>query len=110
MCFCEKLLGIYMSDYKFESPSKCKAVYIIINIFIVISIAVIGIIFQNNIILISIPIAVLCMFNGIWSINRKLYSFIHRDNKNYSINYSWIIAIILGSLLSILAIIYLIIK
>lgn len=96
-----------MKDYKFISPKKNRAIYIIINTFIVTSIILIKFIYEE-ILYVSIPIAAMFLFNGLWSINRKWYSFIHRDDKSYYNKDVWLIFIILGILFSTLLLIYVI--
>lgn len=94
-----------MQGYKFIPPTKFKILYLIINIIIICSV-VIGMIFLDDLIEKSIPLCIFCLFNGFWSINKKWYSFFHRDNKDYSNVGVWIIWIVIGVLLLILDVLY----
>jgi hypothetical protein len=96
-----------VKDYKFISPKKNRAIYIIINTLIVASIILIRFIYEE-ILYVAIPITAMFLFNGLWSINRKWYSFIHRDDESYYNKYVWLIFMILGILCSTLLIIYVI--
>jgi len=96
-----------MKNYNFIGPKKNKGIYIFINTIIIVFNILILILYKDLINL-AISIAVLFLFNGLWSINRKWYSFIHRDNKSYYCMYAWLMAIIIGILLTILIIIYIV--
>ena len=94
-----------MQGYKFMPPIKFKTLYLIINILIIISL-IIGMIFFDGLIEKSIPLCIFCLFNGFWSLNRKWYSFFHRNNKEYSNVGVWLIFIIIGTLLLVLDVLY----
>ena len=63
-------------------------------------------IFCDDLILKSIPLCIFCLYNGLWSISKTYYSWFHRDNKEYSVAWMWLLLIICGVSLLILDIIY----
>lgn len=95
-------------SYGVHPPKRNKVLYIMINCLILFS-AVGLIVFQGyNTIYLSLSLGVLFTFNGVWSINSKWYSFIHRKDKSYNNIYSWIIFTVLGISLLVLSLLYLI--
>ena len=89
----------------FNCPSKFTLIYLVINILLIISIIIVKICLKE-IIFIAIPVSIFLLYNGLWSINKKWFSWIHRDNETYYIKWTWIMFIILGGLLFILEILY----
>lgn len=96
-----------MKNYQFIAPKKNRTLYIIINILIFATIIFTRLMYEE-LFIVAIPISVFFLFNGLWSINRKWYSFIHRDDKSYSKRYAWFIFMIPGISLSTLITIYII--
>lgn len=94
-----------MKKNVFNCPSKFKLIYLVINILLIISIIIVTICLKE-IIFIAIPVSIFLLYNGLWSINKKWFSWIHRDNEAYYIKWVWIMFIILGGLLFILEILY----
>lgn len=94
-----------MKNYTFKPPSKYKLIYIFINIAIIIATITIWFIYRS-IVLVGIPLCVLLLYNGLWSVNKNWYSLCHRKDKSYSIQYVWIMFIILGSTLLVLELLY----
>lgn len=94
-----------MKGYKFTPPTKFKTLNWIINIIIIISM-ILSMIFTQSILIKLVPLCVFLLFNGLWSINEKWYSFCHRNDESYSVKYLWIIFIVLGSALLVFDIIY----
>lgn len=90
--------------YQFTPPKKFKVFYISANIIILISIIILTVIFHNRIEIFGIPIAVWCLFNGLWSINATWYSWFHRKDKSSNSHGFWLICLITGILMSILLI------
>lgn len=91
--------------YRFSPPKKLKYVYIVSNVLLLASIIVCNVLYSGNIRIIGIPIALWTLFNGLWSINRNLYSWFHRNNKSYSSNGFWLICLVCGIVMSIMLII-----
>lgn len=84
-------------------PDKFKELYIIINAVIILSFVVLRI-FVGGIRDIPIHfagvIAVFALFNGIWSINKSLYSWFYRGaNSYFKASWSFLLLIVTGALL-----------
>lgn len=94
-----------MKGYKFTPPIKFKLFYFIVNLLIIIPL-MLSWILLDDLILKSIPLCIFCLYNGLWSINKNYYSLFHRDNKECSVAWMWIILIICGVSLLILDVIY----
>lgn len=76
-----------------SSPHKdFKKTYIIINILIIIG-SITFLIFESWINKLDISLGlctgILLLFNGLWSINKKNYSFFHRDDTAITNRYYW---------------------
>lgn len=85
--------------YKFTPPKKNKFVYISVNVAILIAFLTLRIVCGNDEVILGLNMGIFCLFNGIWSLNKKNFSLIHRDDKRYQ--YGWIFALILGFLMII---------
>lgn len=94
-----------MKGYKFTPPTKFKTLYLIVNIVIIIPL-ILSWILLDDLILKSIPISIFCLYNGLWSINKNYFSWFHRDNREYSVVWMWLILIICGIAILIFDIIY----
>lgn len=106
--------GIDTFDVKYDSfvcgvykspPKKFKLLYLIVNIVIIIPL-ILSWILLDDLILKSIPICIFCLYNGLWSINKNYFSWFHRDNREYSVVWMWLILIICGIAILIFDIIY----
>jgi len=93
---------------KFIPPKNHKVIYMTINATILIAFLTLLIVYGNNIVIMGLSMGTFFLFNGIWSLNKKNYSLIHRDDKSYSIQYVWIMALIVGILLLVICLVYLI--
>ncbi len=96
--------------YQFRPPIKNRFVYIIVNGMIIITFFTLRMVGGNDAIMLGLSLGTFFLFNGVWSMNRKNFSLIHRDDKNSNLAYGWIIAVILGALLVILCLTYLVIS
>ena len=94
-----------MKGYKFTPPTKFKQFYLIVNIVIIIPL-ILSWILLDDLILKSIPICIFCLYNGLWYINKNYFSWFHRDNREYSVLWMWLILIICGNAILIFDIIY----
>ena len=91
--------------YRFTPPDKYKRIYIFTNIVIILSIIAISVFFYSQIEILGIPIALWCLFNGLWSVNSNWYSWFHRNDKSSSSHGFWLICLILGLVMSLLLIV-----
>ncbi|HQD92571.1 MAG TPA: hypothetical protein PK924_04790 [Bacilli bacterium] len=97
-----------------SSPHKdLKKTYIIINILIIIG-SITFLIFESWINKLDISLGlctgILLLFNGLWSINKKNYSFFHRDDTAITNRYYWFFLIAIGTFLLIITGIYILSK
>ena len=92
--------------YRFTPPSKNKIIYISVNIMIALAVVISAILFYGHAELFGIPIAVWCLFNGLWSINPDWYSWFHRRDKSSYAHGVWLIWLILGILMSVILLIF----
>lgn len=94
-------------------PQRLKKTYIIINILIIIG-SITFLIFESWINKLDISLGlctgILLLFNGLWSINKKNYSFFHRDDTAITNRYYWFFLIAIGTFLLIITGIYIISK
>ena len=88
--------------YHFTPPKKHKKIYILINVLIILLIISITAFFHDRIEIFGIPIALWCLFNGLWSVNANWYSWFHRNDKSSSSHGFWLICLITGLAMSIL--------
>ena len=86
----------------FTPPKKHKKIYILINVLIILLIISITTFFHDRIEIFGIPIALWCLFNGLWSVNANWYSWFHRNDKSSSSHGFWLICLITGLAMSIL--------
>ena len=91
-----------MVMYHFTPPKKHKKIYILINVLIILLIISITAFFHDRIEIFGIPIALWCLFNGLWSVNANWYSWFHRNDKSSSSHGFWLICLITGLAMSIL--------
>ena len=75
-----------MKDYNFIPQKKFKILYDLINIIIIIP-CILCLLFTVHMIFKSIPLCIFCLFNGLWSINGKWYSWMHRNDESYNVKY-----------------------
>ena len=90
--------------YHFSPPNKLKHIYIVINILLIITVILFALFFHSRVEVLGIPITVWVLFNGLWSLNGKWYSWFHKKDKSSSSNGFWLILLITGIVMSILMI------
>ena len=88
--------------YHFTPPNKYKRIYIFANIVIILSIISIAVFFYGQIEILGIPIALWCLFNGLWSVNANWYSWFHRNDKSSFSHGFWLISLITGFVMTVL--------
>ena len=90
--------------YHFSPPKKLKTLYIIINILLIITVIIFALLFHSRVEVFGIPITVWMLFNGLWALNGKWYSWFHKKDKSSYSHGFWLILLITGVVMSILMI------